>query len=141
MLRKNFMSVPAVALAVLLPAAGAFAVKPDRNIAPVVTAFDIPSSSVSPVPVTAFTATDSDGTVAGFLITETPATPDAGDSGWSAEAPGAYATTSSGLVTLFAWAKDNEGAVSDSLSDTVSIPPPPIDADTLDGLHASEIAG
>ncbi len=66
MSRKLFSSTLVISLALLLAAVGAYAA---ANKAPVVTAFDVAANSTSPVPVLTFTATDSDGTVTGYLIT------------------------------------------------------------------------
>lgn len=98
------------------------------NRKPTVTAFDVPATSASPVPILAFTATDTDGTIAGYLVTQTSATPSASAPGWSTPAPTSYATASTGTITLYGWAKDNQGAVSAGKSDTVTIPAaPPVD--------------
>lgn len=139
MARKLISSTLVVALTLLLAATGAFAGKP-TNETPVVTAFDVPDDSASPIPVLAFTATDSDGAIAGYLITEAATKPSAAAAGWSAARPTQYATSSAGTITLYAWAKDDKDAVSGSLSHVVKIPPPPVDADTLDGRHAGEFA-
>lgn len=82
------------------------------NVLPTVTTFTVPPSAVSPIPVSALTATDSDGTVTGYIITESSTKPLATATGWSATKPVSYATTKSGTVTLYAWAKDNAGGVS-----------------------------
>jgi len=79
---------------------------------PTVTGFSVPGSAVSPVPVTTFTATDSDGTVVGYMITESSTKPSASASGWSATKPTSYTTSKTGSVTLYAWAKDNAAGVS-----------------------------
>jgi hypothetical protein len=90
-------------------------------IAPVVSAFSIPStSSTLTVPVSSFTATDNK-TVTGYLVTESATAPLAGDAGWSASAPASYVFVTEGTKTLYAWAKDAAGNVSASMNDQVII--------------------
>jgi hypothetical protein len=90
-------------------------------IAPMVTAFVMPSSSISlNVPVTTFTASDDIG-VTGYRLTETATKPGAGAAGWNSTAPTGYNFASAGTWTLYAWAKDVAGNVSDSRSASVTI--------------------
>lgn len=91
------------------------------NALPTVATFTVPASSVSPVPVTAFTATDTDGTVVGYMITESSTKPAATATGWSTPRPVSYATTKTGAVTLYAWAKDNAGGVSAAKTASVTL--------------------
>jgi hypothetical protein len=89
--------------------------------APVVTAFSIPATSSSlTVSITSLTATDAVG-VTGYLLTETSAKPSATAGGWSASKPANYTFASAGAKTLYAWAKDAAGNVSNSLSASVTI--------------------
>ncbi|HVN24434.1 MAG TPA: C1 family peptidase [Syntrophorhabdales bacterium] len=89
--------------------------------APTITGFIIPSTSTSlTVTITTFTATDNVA-VTGYLLTETSSTPSASASGWSATAPATYTFSSAGTRTLYAWAKDAAGNVSNSLNRTVVI--------------------
>lgn len=117
MARRQFASTLVTALALLLVATGTFAA---ANKAPVVTSFIVPAISSSPVPIQV-DATDSDGTVTGYLITETSLKPGANTGGWTSTRPTQYTTSSPGLITLYAWAKDNKSAVSSSLSAPVTI--------------------
>ena len=88
---------------------------------PVVTAFEIPATSDSlMVPITIFTATDGIA-VTGFFVSENEVVPNFADPAWIPEAPAAYAFSSSGTKTLYAWAKDALGNVSLSLNDSVDI--------------------
>ena len=90
-------------------------------VKPVVTSFDIPSSSASlNVPVTFLAATDNVG-VTGYLITETSVAPLAAAGGWSTTPPVSYISPSPGSKTLYAWAKDAAGNVSSSRSASVVI--------------------
>ena len=83
---------------------------------PVVTNFVIPLTSASlTISITAFTASDDVG-VTGYLITETSTKPGPAAAGWSTTAPTSYTFASAGSKTLFAWAKDAAGNVSNSLS-------------------------
>ena len=97
------------------------------TIAPVVTAFSIPSTSSSlTVSITTFTVTDAVG-VTGYLLTESSAKPAADAAGWSGTKPASYTFGSEGSKTLFAWAKDAAGNVSDgimSASVMITLPPP-----------------
>jgi regulation of enolase protein 1 (concanavalin A-like superfamily) len=88
---------------------------------PTVSVFSIPSSSSSlTVPITTFTATDDRG-VTGYLVTESSTKPSATASGWSATVPTSYTFATTGSKTLYAWAKDAAGNVSNSLSASVTI--------------------
>jgi hypothetical protein len=81
-------------------------------VRPVVTNFVVPSAALMlTVPVTTLTATDNTAVV-GYLLTETSAAPAATAAGWSATAPTTYTFVSSGTKTLYAWAKDAAGNVS-----------------------------
>ena len=91
--------------------------------------FDLPANSLTlSVNVLALSAMDNVG-VTGFKLTETATKPLAGDSGWSAGAPGSFTFPAVGTRTLNAWAKDAAGNVSSAASDIVIIalaaPPPP----------------
>jgi hypothetical protein len=55
------------------------------------------------------------------LITESATKPGAGAAGWSATPPASYSFSAAGAKTLFAWAKDAAGNVSNSLSASVTI--------------------
>ena len=100
---------------------------------PKVTAFSIPSSATSlTVPVTTFTATDNAG-VTGYKLTETSSKPTAGATGWTGTAPSSYTFSSAGTKTLYAWAKDAAGNVSNSRSASVAITTPPPDPENPHG--------
>lgn len=96
----------------LLAASSALA----ANVLPTVTTFTVPTSAVSPIPVTAFTAKDTDGSVVAYMITETSTKPAATATGWNSAKPLSYNTTKTGAVTLYAWVKDNAGGVSTAKS-------------------------
>lgn len=97
-----------------------FSTEADNSI-PVVTAFAMPSSSTSrTVAVSAFTATD-EGGVAGYLLTENAAKPLAAAAGWSATPPTSHTFSGIGVRTLYAWAKDEAGNVSNSVSATLTV--------------------
>jgi len=88
---------------------------------PVVTSFNIPSTSSSlTILVSSCTATDNTA-VTGYMITESATTPQPGDAGWSATAPLTYVFSTAGTKTLYAWAKDAAGNVSVSMSAQVII--------------------
>ncbi len=79
---------------------------------PTVNTFTVttPSNSLD-IPITAFTATDTVG-VTGYLITTSATPPLAGDSGWTGTAPATFTVASDGAYTLYPWAKDAAGNVS-----------------------------
>ncbi len=86
---------------------------------PVVSAFIVPATSATlVVPITTFTATDNVG-VTGYLVNESATKPAAGN--WPATAPTSYTFAGTGAKTLYAWARDAAGNVSNSLSGTVTI--------------------
>ena len=98
---------------------------PTDTTPPTVTSLNIPPSSNSlMVPITSFLATDNVG-VTGYLVTESSSKPNASDSGWSDSVPQNYTFTTGGTKTLYAFAKDAAGNVSDGLSATVTVTLPP----------------
>jgi len=94
---------------------------PSDIIKPIVTDFTIASTSSSlTVQVIRSNATDNVG-ITGFKLTETSTAPLAADTGWTALTPVSYTFANEGTKTLYAWAKDAAGNVSDSKSRTVII--------------------
>jgi hypothetical protein len=87
---------------------------------PKILLFGIASSSSLTVPVNSFTASDNNA-VTGFMLTESATAPLAVDTGWSAVAPVSYSFATEGTKTLYAWAKDLAGNVSESASGQVVI--------------------
>lgn len=84
-----------------------------ESILPVVTAFTLPATSTS-LTVTGISLSATDNVaVTGYLLTESSTKPLAGNTGWSASSPASYVFTSAGAKTLYAWAKDASGNVSD----------------------------
>lgn len=92
--------------------------------APTVDSFIIPSTATSlTISISEFTASD-DTAVTGYCVNESPSAPTAGScsgSGWSASAQTSYTFGGAGSKTLYAWAKDAAGNISDLASDTVDI--------------------
>ena len=100
-------------------------------IAPTVTAFTIsPTSASLTVPILSFTATDNVA-VTGYFVTESITTPLASDPGWTATPPLNYTFATEGSKILYAWAKDAAGNVSTSLSDSVVVALPALQAPVL----------
>ena len=97
-------------LSVVLLATSAYGAR--KNPPPVVTSFVVEAESTSPVPINSFDASDPNGSVAAFMVTETTTPPSASAGGWSGTKPQEYATSRTGLVELCGWAKDNLDAVS-----------------------------
>lgn len=96
-------------------------VSPVLAAVPTVNTFTLAATAVSPVPVTAFTASDSDGTVVGYMITTTTTKPSASDTRWTSTPWTQLTSTSIGAITLYAWAKDNANSVSNSKSATTNV--------------------
>lgn len=90
------------------------------NSAPVVSAFILPVTSVSPISVYAFNVND-DVAVTGYMITEDNTAPAVDDAGWQATKPTLITTASTGAITFYAWGKDAAGNVSTSLNATVTV--------------------
>jgi YD repeat-containing protein len=88
---------------------------------PVVTALVFPNVYNNlAVPITTFTATDNVG-VTEYLVNESPSIPSLSDPNWSATPQTQYIFPSDGNKTLFAWARDAAGNISDSLSKAVLV--------------------
>ncbi|MBK6285928.1 MAG: right-handed parallel beta-helix repeat-containing protein [Draconibacterium sp.] len=88
---------------------------------PIITTFSILPQYISlKVPVTSLTATD-DVAVFGFMLTETPESPQSNDNNWLIIAPKEFTFSKVGTLILYAWAKDSTGNISESKSDTVYI--------------------
>jgi len=97
-------------------------VSPPSDITPPsITAFTIPTTSTSlTVPISTFIASDTVG-VTGYLISESSTTPISASGSWSSTLPTSYLFTTQGAKTLYAFAKDTAGNVSNYASDTVTI--------------------
>jgi YD repeat-containing protein len=88
---------------------------------PVVTVFVIPNLHNNlTVPITTFTATDNVG-VTGYLVNESPSIPSLSDPNWSPTPQRQYIFSSDGSKTLYAWARDAAGNISNSFSATVLV--------------------
>ncbi|HAH23620.1 MAG TPA: hypothetical protein DCL77_07670 [Prolixibacteraceae bacterium] len=88
---------------------------------PVVSAFDIPSTSTSlTVPLSTLSATDNVGVTA-FLINESSVTPALSSTMWHPTAPTTYQALSPGTKTLYAWARDAAGNISYARTENVTI--------------------
>jgi M6 family metalloprotease-like protein len=87
-----------------------------ETTAPTVNTFTLNASLVAglTIPITVFDATDNAGgsDIGGYKITETATVPLATAAGWSLTKPVSYTTTASGAKTLYAWARDKAGNVS-----------------------------
>ena len=91
---------------------------------PEVMEFTLPLTSTSlSVPILAFRAIDNVAPT-GYLITTTPAAPSAGAAGWRATPPTSYTFTSGGAKTLYGWARDAAGNISEPVWDNVDITVP-----------------
>jgi hypothetical protein len=110
---------------------------------PTVTAFSLPATATSlTVPIYSYGVADSTGTVAGYLVTQSSATPSASAAGWSSTSPASFTFTASGSQTAYAWAKDTAGNVSASVSagTVITMPdttPPTVTAFTLPATATS----
>jgi len=88
---------------------------------PEVMEFTLPLTSTSlTVPILAFRAIDNVDATA-YLITTTPAAPSANAAGWRATPHTSYTFPSGGAKTLYGWARDAAGNISESVWDNVDI--------------------
>ncbi|MEK6744564.1 MAG: Ig-like domain-containing protein [Nitrospirota bacterium] len=89
---------------------------------PSVTAFaaTTPHTANRNIPITSFTASDNVA-VTGYLITTSSTPPAAGDAGWQGTAPATYSVGADGTFTLYPWAKDAAGNVSDAYGSPVTV--------------------
>ncbi len=88
---------------------------------PTVTSFEIPAvSSSARVEILAITATDNVG-VTGYLVKKSSSAPSADDAGWQPSPPASIRFSGEGVKTLYAWAKDSAGNVSQPARATVLI--------------------
>ena len=89
--------------------------------APVVTAFNIQAvSNTSNIAIIEFTATDAAG-VTGYMTKKTSTPPTAQDAVWQATPPTSIKFGGQGVKTVYAWAKDAAGNISETASATVVI--------------------
>ena len=89
---------------------------------PVISAFTMPSTAATlNAPVSELSATDNDVVIAGYLITENAIAPSASAVGWGATPPATYSFGAQGSYTVYAWAKDASGNVSESATATITI--------------------
>ena len=93
--------------------------KTDLATAPVIAKFTLPPTSTTLSVTPVLTATDNVA-VTGYLLTESATAPAASVAGWT-PAPAVYTFSTSGVKTLYAWARDAAGNVSSSLSATCDV--------------------
>ncbi len=100
------------------------------NTPPVITGFSLTGDNPTDNPVVPFTLTGSDDTaITNWLVTMTDTKPLGRNSNWQTVKPIEYnLPVIKGTYTLYSWAKDEAGNVSDSLSFTVELKP------TLSGI-------
>jgi hypothetical protein len=104
------------------------------TVPPTVTSFSLPPTATSlTVPVTSFTAVDNVG-VAGYILTENPATPSLTDPNWTPIQSASYTFATPGTKTLYAFARDAAGNVSAPLSAMVTITLPDTTPPTVTGF-------
>ncbi len=87
---------------------------------PTMNVFAIPSTANSLSVTATLSATDNMG-VTGYLLTETSAKPSVTTAGWKSTSPLTYTFASAGVKTLYAWARDAAGNISNSLKGSVTI--------------------
>ena len=91
------------------------------TIAPVVTSFIISATSATrTVPVSCLIATDAVA-VTGYLLSESATVPLLSDPAWSASAQSAFTCSTWGNKTIYAYARDAAGNISDAKSSNVYI--------------------
>lgn len=88
---------------------------------PIISSFDIAStSSTLSVSIDSFVATDNKS-VTGYLISESSSTPNKNDVAWVSSVPTTYTFSTEGSKVIYAWAKDDAGNISTSVSDSTVI--------------------
>lgn len=88
---------------------------------PIITSFSIEQNPNSKtVNIASFTATDN-GSVAGYLVTETNTEPLVANPNWALTPPATFTFSNFGTVTAYAWVKDNSDNISESVSRTTTI--------------------
>jgi hypothetical protein len=90
-----------------------------------ITSFTMPPSATSQnVSVTSFTASEANGGIAEYLVTQSSATPSSTNPGWSSSVPSSFTFSGTGTETAYAWVMDSQGNISSSsTSATVTITP------------------
>lgn len=88
---------------------------------PIITLFELPDKMTElMINVTNLNAYDNN-TVTGYLINERNVPPEANSADWLDIPPKAYQASGSGVVNIYAWAKDENGNVSKAKMETVEI--------------------
>jgi hypothetical protein len=103
---------------------------PTDTLAPLVTSFTLPSTNTLTVPVSALAVTDNVG-VTGYLVSDNPAAPNLSDPRWRGNPPASFTFTTYGDKTLYAWAKDLAGNISDRVTATCLIMDPAQQLETV----------
>jgi hypothetical protein len=94
---------------------------PTDTIPPTIQSFTVSAVYAAlTVPINSFTAADDMG-VTGYMITESAVPPAASAPGWTPAAPVSYTFSTPGMKSLYGWAKDAAGNVSDSALAQVDI--------------------
>jgi hypothetical protein len=78
---------------------------------PTISVFSMPSTYNKLVVPLSFVASSSTE-LAGYYVSESDSTPASGDPGWTDTAPTTYTFSTSGVKTLYGWAKNDQGTVS-----------------------------
>ncbi|MBK5274049.1 MAG: hypothetical protein JJE30_03220, partial [Desulfuromonadales bacterium] len=108
--------------------------------APTVTSFTLPGTASSlNITVSSFTVTDNVA-VTGYLLAESATPPSPGDSSWSATKPANFTFASEGSKTLYAFARDGAGNISQPAGATVTISIPRILAVTMTGTGSGTVS-
>ena len=86
---------------------------------PLISAFTLPKSTVSPTIIMGIAATDNNS-VSGYFISQSSTTPAVNSVGWTATVPASFTLTHEGPTTLSLWVKDIAGNVSAVKTATVT---------------------
>lgn len=104
-----------------IPIGAQSATVPTDTIAPKVTSFNVPPIvNSTTIPIKIFTTIDND-VVSGYLITQTPTKPLATSTAWRTAVPTSFTASGSGMLQIYAWAKDRTGNVSAPVMATVQV--------------------
>jgi len=105
--------------------------EPEKNEAPQLTTFTLLSDNPTNLPfVNFYLEGNDDSGITGWIVKEDSTTPDVNDTSWLTNKPSFIRLNDGGNITLYAWAKDGNGNISNSLSLSLVYNQEPIVEDT-----------
>ncbi|WP_159522001.1 cadherin domain-containing protein [Sunxiuqinia indica] len=107
---------------------------------PTIEVFSIPSTFHSlTIPISSLIASDNDS-ISSYLVTESSSTPSLENSNWSSSMPNEYTFAEEGIHSLFAWAVDVSGNISNAKSADIIISLPDLSPASSE-YHFEEVSG